>query len=188
VGGLTGLFLGALATDIPLHDTYFVVAHFHFVMVGAVMIAFLAGLHYWWPKMTGRMYDERLGIASAVLVFLGFNLTFIPQFFAGVAGMPRRYATYAEQYQGWNRASTVGAVVLTAGLVIALWGLLASLRKGPRAPANPWGAASLEWTAASPPIHENFAVAPRGARPYDYTGLRLVSDEAGWVRAGGEGA
>jgi len=187
VGGLTGLFLGALATDIPLHDTYFVVAHFHFVMVGAVMIAFLAGVHYWWPKMTGRMYDERLGAASAALVFLGFNLTFIPQFIVGVAGMPRRYATYAAQFVTQNRVSTVGAFVLTAGLVIALYGLLASLgRAGKRAPANPWGAASLEWSAAaSPPTHHNFDVPPRGVSPYDFTGLRQVSEEAGWVRAGG---
>jgi cytochrome c oxidase subunit 1 len=187
VGGLTGLFLGALATDIPLHDTYFVVAHFHFVMVGAVMIAFLAGVHYWWPKMTGRMYDERLGAASAALVFLGFNLTFIPQFIVGVAGMPRRYATYAAEFVTQNRVSTVGAFVLTAGLVIALYGLLASLgRAGKRAPANPWGAASLEWSAAaSPPTHHNFDVPPRGVSPYDFTGLRQVSEEAGWVRAGG---
>jgi cytochrome c oxidase subunit 1 len=187
VGGLTGLFLGALATDIPLHDTYFVVAHFHFVMVGAVMIAFLAGVHYWWPKMTGRMYDERLGAVSAALVFLGFNLTFIPQFIVGVAGMPRRYATYAAQFVTQNRISTVGAFVLTAGLVIALYGLLASLgRAGRRAPANPWGAASLEWSAAaSPPTHHNFDVPPRGVSPYDFTGLRQVSEEAGWVRAGG---
>jgi len=188
VGGLTGLFLGALATDIPLHDTYFVVAHFHFVMVGGVLIAFLAGLHYWWPKMTGRMYDERLGRASAILIFLGFNLTFIPQFFAGLAGMPRRYATYAVEHQALNRFSTAGAVVLTLGLVIALWGLVASLRRGARAPANPWGAASLEWSAASPPAHDNFAIAPRGRKPYDFTGLRRVSDEAGWVHAEGEGA
>jgi cytochrome c oxidase subunit 1 len=185
VGGLTGLFLGALATDIPLHDTYFVVAHFHFVMVGAVMIAFLAGVHYWWPKMTGRMYDERLGITSAILVFFGFNLTFIPQFIAGVAGMPRRYATYAAEFQGQNRASTVGAFVLTLGLVIALYGLLASLRKGGvRAPANPWGAASLEWTVASPPTHHNFETPPRSVRPYDFTGWTQVSEEAGYVRAG----
>jgi len=184
VGGLTGLFLGALATDIPLHDTYFVVAHFHFVMVGAVMIAFLAGVHYWWPKMTGRMYDERLGITSAILVFLGFNLTFIPQFIVGVAGMPRRYATYAAEYQGQNRVSTIGAFVLTLGLVIALYGLLASLRKGGvRAPANPWGAASLEWTVASPPTHHNFETPPRSVSPYDFTGWTQVSEEAGYVRA-----
>jgi cytochrome c oxidase subunit I len=184
VGGLTGLFLGALATDVPLHDTYFVVAHFHFVMVGAVMIAFLAGLHYWWPKMTGRMYDETVGIVSAVVVFLGFNLTFIPQFFAGVLGMPRRYATYAPAFTAHNRLSTVGAFVLAAGLVLALYGLLASLRRGRRAPANPWGAASLEWTTPSPPSHHNFDRTPTAGKPYDYSELRHVSDEAGWVRAG----
>jgi cytochrome c oxidase subunit 1 len=188
VGGLTGLFLGALATDVPLHDTYFVVAHFHFVMVGAVLTAFLAGLHYWWPKMTGRMYRESTGVASAVLVFAGFNLTFIPQFFAGVAGMPRRYATYAAAFQTHNRLSTAGAMVLTLGLGLALFGLLASLSRGRRAPANPWGAASLEWSTASPPAHDNFATAPRGSKPYDFTGLRRVSEDAGWVRAGGQGA
>jgi cytochrome c oxidase subunit 1 len=184
VGGLTGLFLGALATDIPLHDTYFVVAHFHFVMVGSVLIAFLAGLHYWWPKITGRMYGERTGIASAILVFAGFNLTFIPQFLVGVAGMPRRYATYAARFQGMNRLSTVGAVVLSLGLALALYGLLASLRRGARAPANPWGAASLEWSAASPPVPDNFESPPRGRRPYDFTGLRHASEERGWVAAG----
>ncbi len=186
VGGLTGLFLGSLATDIPLHDTYFVVAHFHFVMVGAVLTAFLAGLHYWWPKMTGRMYGEGLGRLSALLVFVGFNLTFIPQFFAGVAGMPRRYATYAPAFQTWNRLSTVGAFVLALGLGVALWGLLASLFHGRRAPANPWGAASLEWTVPSPPPHDNFETTPRPGKPYDFSGLRLVSEEAGWVRGAAE--
>jgi cytochrome c oxidase subunit 1 len=185
VGGLTGLFLGVLATDVALHDTYFVVAHFHFVMVGAVMTAFLAGLHYWWPKMTGRLYDERIGIASAWLTFLGFNLTFIPQFLAGVGGMPRRYATYASHFTAHNRVSTVGAFILATGLVVALYGLLSSLRNGKRAPANPWGAASLEWTAASPPSSHNFDETPRGVSPYDFTGLRHVSEEAGWVREGG---
>jgi len=183
VGGLTGLFLGALATDVPLHDTYFVVAHFHFVMVGAVMTAFLAGLHYWWPKMTGRMYSERLGLVSAALTFVGFHLTFVPQFVAGVLGMPRRYATYAPAFAGHNRLSTVGAFVLASGLVVALYGLLRSLRTGRPAPANPWGAASLEWSASSPPPWDNFERTPHAPPgPYDYTGLRHVSDEVGWVR------
>jgi len=181
VGGLSGLFLGSLATDVPLHDTYFVVAHFHFVMVGAVLIAFLAGLHYWWPKMTGRMYREPLAQVSAALVFLGFNVTFIPLFFAGVAGLPRRYATYAAVFQVHNRISTVGAVVLTLGLCLALGGLAESLLHGRRAPANPWGAASLEWTAASPPVAHNFTSAPRAGYPYDFSALRLVSEELGYV-------
>ncbi len=183
VGGLTGLFLGTLATDVPLHDTYFVVAHFHFVMVGAVMIAFLAGLHYWWPKMTGRMYDEKVGVVSAVLVFLGFNLTFVPQFVAGTLGMPRRYATYPAELVVHNRLSTVGAFVLAAGLLVALAGLMASLRRGKRAPANPWGAASLEWATTSPPSHHNFDETPHAGPAYDYTGLTQLSEEAGWVRA-----
>jgi cytochrome c oxidase subunit I len=182
VGGLTGLFLGALATDVPLHDTYFVVAHFHFVMVGAVLIAFLAGLHYWWPKMTGRMYREAPAQVAAALVYVGFNVTFIPLFLAGVAGLPRRYATYAPAFRLHNRISTVGALVLTAGLCLALGVLVASLFRGRRAPANPWGAASLEWTAASPPIAHNFEAPPRAGYAYDFSALRLVSDEAGYVR------
>jgi len=188
VGGLTGLFLGSLATDVPLHDTYFVVAHFHFVMVGAVLTAFLAGLHYWWPKMTGRMYDEALGKLSAALVFAGFHLTFVPQFFAGVAGMPRRYATYAPAFQRDNRLSTVGAFVLAVGMCIALFGLVASLFRGRRAPPNPWGAATLEWTTPSPPAHDNFAIPPRANKPYDFSGLRFISEDSGWVRTGREGA
>ncbi len=187
VGGLTGLFLGALATDVSLHDTYFVVAHFHFVMVGSVMIAFLAGLHYWWPKMTGRMYHEGVGIVSAALVFVGFNLTFVPQFLAGIRGMPRRTATYAPMFTLDNRLSTVGAFVLATGLLLALAGLLASLRRGRRAPPNPWGASSLEWTVPSPPSHHNFERTPRAPMPYDYSGLRFVSDEAGWVPLAEEG-
>jgi cytochrome c oxidase subunit 1 len=134
--------------------------------------------------MTGRMYSEGAGIASAVLVFVGFNVTFVPQFFAGVLGMPRRYATYEPSLLGYNQVSTVGAFVLALGLGLALLGLLASLRRGAlRAPANPWGAASLEWTAPSPPPHDNFATTPRAPSPYDFTGLRLVSREQGWVRA-----
>jgi cytochrome c oxidase subunit 1 len=188
VGGLTGLFLGTLATDVPLHDTYFVVAHFHFVMVGAVMSAFLAGLHYWWPKMTGRMYDEALGRIAAALVFVGFNLTFVPQFLMGSRGLPRRYATYPAEYLGLNRFSTVGAFVLGVGMVLALWVLLASLWRGRRAPVNPWGGSSLEWTAASPPPHDNFAATPSCGHPYDYSGLRFVSEEAGYRLVGEEQA
>jgi len=184
VGGLTGLFLGVLATDVPLHDTYFVVAHFHFVMVGAVMTAFLAGLHYWWPKMTGRMYSERLGTTSAWLTFVGFNLTFIPQFFAGVAGMPRRYATYAAQFTTLNRVSTVGAFILATGLLVAIYGLLRSLKDGAPAPANPWGAASLEWETASPPSHYNFDTPPPLVKAYDYTDLVDLGGGKGWVRGG----
>jgi cytochrome c oxidase subunit 1 len=184
LGGLTGLFLGALATDVPLHDTYFVVAHFHFVMVGAVLLAFLAGLHYWWPKMTGRMYPERTGRVAAVLVFVGFAVTFTPQFLAGAAGMPRRYATYAAAFQLYHRVSTVGAIVLAGGLVLAAAGLAASLARGRRAPANPWGAASLEWEAPSPPPHDNFEQAPAARYPYDFRALRRGAADGGWQRAG----
>ena len=189
VGGLTGLFLGALATDIPLHDTYFVVAHFHFVMVGAVMIAFLAGLHYWWPKMTGRMYDERLGVTSAVLVFLGFNLTFIPQFIAGVAGMPRRYATYAERVPGPEPGLHGGGLRARrrAGRrALRPAGLAAARRRG--AP-RPTPGAPPRWSGRPPPRPPPTTTStrrPAGVRPYDFTGLRQVSEEAGWVRVGGE--
>ena len=184
VGGLTGLFLGVLATDVPLHDTYFVVAHFHFVMVGAVMTAFLAGLHYWWPKMTGKMYSEGTGTTSAWLTFVGFNLTFIPQFLAGVAGMPRRYATYAAQFTTLNRVSTVGAFILATGLLVALYGLVRSLTHGAKAPANPWGASSLEWETASPPSHHNFDAPPPPVKAYDYTDLVDLGEGRGWVRGG----
>jgi cytochrome c oxidase subunit 1 len=188
VGGLTGLFLGTLATDVPLHDTMFVVAHFHFVMVGAVLTAFMAGLYYWWPKMTGRMYDETTGRVAAVVVFVGFILTFVPQFLMGTGGMPRRYATYPAEFLGLNRVSTVGAMLLGLGMLLALWALVASLRGGRRAPANPWGGASLEWATSSPPPHDNFAEPPAAGRPYDYSGLRQVSEEEGYVPAGKERA
>jgi len=186
VGGLTGLFLAALATDIAVHDTYFVVAHFHFVMVGAVLTAFLAGVHYWWPKMTGKMYDERRGRIAALLVFVGFNLTFVPQFLAGLRGMPRRYATFAEQYTSLNRASTIGAFMLGTGLAVTLWYLIESLWRGRKAPANPWGGTTLEWFSTSPPPHHNFdRDIPPTREAYDYSVLQKISDEAGWVRKDG---
>jgi len=185
VGGLTGLFLGSLATDIPLHDTYFVVAHFHFVMVGSVLSAFMAAVHYWWPKMTGRMYPERLGQVSAVLVLVGFLATFVPQFLAGVEGMPRRYATYPLQYLTYNRFSTVGAFLLATGMLMALGGLAWSLWHGRRAPANPWGGATLEWFSSSPPHPHNFVEEPPVTGAYNYDVLQEISEETGWVRRDG---
>ena len=170
IGGLTGLFLGALATDIHLHDTYFVVAHFHYVMMGSTVIAFLAGLHYWWPKMFGRMYSEKWARIGAILVFIGFNATFIPQFIAGSRGMPRRYYNYLDQFQPLQVFSTVGSWILGLGLFIAAAALLGSLRKKYDAPDNPWGGKTLEWTTSSPPISHNFHETPVLTHgPYDYS-------------------
>jgi cytochrome c oxidase subunit 1 len=176
IGGLTGLFLGSLSTDVHLHDTYFVVAHFHYVMVGGTLIAFLGGLFYWWPKITGKMYNELVGQIAAVIVFLGFNLTFLPQFVMGARGMPRRYFTYLPEFQLYHQISTVGALLLGVGLFLALWVLIDSLRRGKPAPANPWGGASLEWQCSSPPPHDNFPVTPQASDPYDLEGQ--VYDEA----------
>lgn len=173
IGGLTGLFLGMLAVDMHLHDTYFIVAHFHYVMVGGTMMGFLGGLHHWWPKITGRMYDEKLARIGWALVLLGFNATFFVQFILGSRGMPRRYYDYLPKYQPLHVFSTVGSWILGSGLVLVLYYLLKSLKSGARAPANPWGGASLEWQAASPPITENFAGQPRATHgPYDFAEAR----------------
>jgi cytochrome c oxidase subunit I len=171
IGGLTGLFLGSLATDIHLHDTYFVVAHFHYVMVGGTLIAFLAGLHYWWPKMFGRMYSEKWGRLSALLVFVGFNLTFFPQFVMGSQGMPRRYYHYLERYRVYHEMSTAGAFLMAIAFTIIAVYLAHSLVKGRLAPANPWGSATLEWETGSPPPVENFLGEPQPGDPYDFTAL-----------------
>jgi len=170
IGGLTGLFLGTLSVDVHLHDTYFVVAHFHYVMMGGTVIAFLAGLHYWWPKMFGRMYSEGWARVAALLVFLGFNMTFIPQFLMGSRGMPRRYYNYLDQFQPLHGFSTIGSWVLGLGLFLIAGYLLASLRKPYDAPANPWGGKTLEWETASPPITHNFESTPVLKHgPYDYS-------------------
>ncbi|MCW5946305.1 MAG: cytochrome c oxidase subunit I [Fimbriimonadales bacterium] len=160
IGGLTGLFLASMAVDIHLHDTYFVVAHFHYVMVGGQIIAFLAGLHFWWPKMTGRMYPEGLGKLSALVTFIGFNLTFMPQFILGYMGMPRRYHSYPEEWQVLHVLSSAGASVLAAGFLLTIGYLIWSLWYGEKASANPWGAKGLEWQVPSPPPTENFEGKP----------------------------
>ncbi len=156
VGGLTGVMLGMISVDIHLHDTYFVVAHFHYVMMGGNVIAFLGGVHYWWPKMTGRMYNEFWGALAACLVFVGFNMTFFIQFVMGSLGMPRRYYTYDPEFQFYHVFSTVGSWVVGLGLFMALFNLLISLRSGQKAPGNPWGAKTLEWQSPSPPPVLNF--------------------------------
>jgi cytochrome c oxidase subunit 1 len=160
IGGLTGLFLATLAVDVHVHDTYFVVAHFHYIMVGGAIMGYLAGLHYWWPKITGRMYPEGLAKFAAVVVFVGFNLTFFPQFLVGYLGMPRRYHEYPPEFQVFNILSTAGATVLAVGYLLPMVYFTWSIFGGERAPANPWGAKGLEWEIPSPPPTENFAVTP----------------------------
>ena len=171
IGGMTGLILATMATDVHVHDTYFVVAHFHYVMVGGMVMAYLGGLHFWWPKMTGRIYSEFWGALSAITVFLGFNLTFFPQFLLGYLGMPRRYYEYPDEYQVLNVLSTAGASILAVGFILPLIYLLLSLVIGKRAGANPWGAFGLEWETASPPPSYNFEDIPIvTAGPYAYEG------------------
>jgi cytochrome c oxidase subunit 1 len=160
IGGLTGLFLATTAFDIHVQDTYFVVAHFHYVMVGGMVMAYMGGIHFWWPKITGRMYPEGWAKFAALVVFIGFNLTFFPQFVVGYLGMPRRYHAYAEEFQVYNVLSTAGASVLGAGYLIPMIYLVWSLWFGERAPANPWGAVGLEWTIPSPPTTFNFERTP----------------------------
>jgi cytochrome c oxidase subunit I len=160
IGGLTGLFLGSMGLVVHLTDTYFVVAHFHYVMVGGQVIAYLGGIHYWWPKMTGRMYSEFWGKISAMLVFVGFNLTFFPQFILGYMGMPRRYASYPEEFQVLNIFSTAGASVLGLGLTMPVVYLIHSLTHGKKVGDNPWMLPGLEWRTSSPPPTENFDVMP----------------------------
>ena len=160
MGGLTGLFLASLATDVHVHDTYFIVAHFHYIMVGGAVMGYLGGIHYWWSKMTGRLYPEGWARFSAMLVFAGFNLTFGPQFILGYLGMPRRYAVYPPEFQVLNVLSSAGASILAFGYLIPLVYLTWSARYGPVAGPNPWGAKGLEWTTASPPPTENFEVTP----------------------------
>lgn len=168
IGGLTGLPLGALATNVSLHDTYYVVAHFHYVMMGGVAFAFVGGLYYWWPKITGRMFDEKVANIGAVLMFIGFNTTFFTQFLLGFKGMPRRYFDYDPEFAGLHAFSSVGSWILGLGFLVALINFVQSLRKGEIASANPWGGTTLEWTTSSPPHPHNFVDTPTvSAGPYD---------------------
>jgi cytochrome c oxidase subunit 1 len=160
IGGLTGLFLAALATDVHLNGTYFIVAHFHYVMVGGAVMAYLGGMHFWWPKITGRLYPDYWARFAAFMIFVGFNLTFFPQFVLGYLGMPRRYAVYPAEFQVLNVMSSAGASILGVGYLIPLIYLTWSMRYGPPAGPNPWGAKGLEWTTSSPPPTENFKEIP----------------------------
>ncbi len=169
IGGLTGLPLATMATDVHLHDTYFVVAHFHYVMMGGVLFALIGGMHHWWPKMTGKMYNLKIGNAVFLLVFGGYNLTFFPQFIAGTRGMPRRYHEYLPEFEFWNQLSTIGAFTFGVSLFMVLGYLLTSLISGEKAPANPWGGKSMEWETESPPIEHNFGHKPICTHgPYDF--------------------
>ncbi len=174
VGGLTGIYLSTIATDIHLTDTYFVVAHFHYTMVGGAITGFMAGIHYWFPKIFGKMYKEGPAAVACALVFIGFNLTFFPQFIAGSRGMPRRYYDYAPEFTYLNQLSTIGSFMVAIGFVVTAIYLFQAMRNGAKAPANPWGSATLEWRTASPPPHDNFSTDPVvTAGPYDYSSIKV---------------
>ncbi|MDQ6700335.1 MAG: cbb3-type cytochrome c oxidase subunit I, partial [Acidobacteriota bacterium] len=160
IGGLTGVMLASLGMDVHLTDTYFVIAHFHYVMVGGAIMGYMGGIHFWWPKMTGKMYPEAWARLSAVIIFLGFNLTFFPQFILGYLGMPRRYHVYPPEFQVWNVLSSAGASILAIGYLLPFFYFAWSLKYGPDAGPNPWGATGLEWQTASPPPTDNFEITP----------------------------
>ncbi len=176
IGGLTGIFLGALSIDIFLHDTYFIVAHFHYVMMGGTVMAFLGGIHYWWPKIWGRMYNETLAKITVVVIFIGFNITFFSQFFLGTHGMPRRYHDYLPEFQRMHGFSSIGSLILGAGLFVVAIYLLHAVFKGKPAGNNPWGALTLEWQTTSPPPVHNFEKPPIATHgPYDFDKIEVES-------------
>jgi cytochrome c oxidase subunit 1 len=169
IGGVTGIMLAVLPIDVHFHDTYFVVAHFHYVMVGGTLMALMGGFYYWFPKMFGKMFNESLARLSFVFIFVGFNVTFFPQFILGAMGMPRRYFDYIPNYAALNKVSTVGSWLILTGFLIGLYAIVQGIRKGAKAPMNPWGAKTLEWQTSSPPPHFNFDVEPVvTAGPYEY--------------------
>ena len=179
IGGLTGVFLATLGLDVHVHDTYFVIAHFHYVMVGGAVLGFLGGMHFWWPKITGRMYPEAWGRVAAIIVFIGFNLTFFPQFVLGYLGMPRRYWDYSHmpEWQALNVLSTAGATILAVGYLLPMVYMLWSLRYGKIADNNPWQATGLEWTTSSPPTTFNFDETPVvTSEAYEYEKMPLPQE------------
>ena len=178
MGGMTGLFLAALGIDVHVHDTYFVIAHFHYIMVGGMVMAYLGGMHFWWPKISGRMYPEGWGKLAALIIFIGFNLTFFPQFILGYMGMPRRYWQYSPEFQVLNVLSTAGATILAVGYLLPMVYFLWSMRYGKPAPDNPWNAAGLEWMTSSPPPTYNFDEEPVVTwEAYNYDELKEVPVE-----------
>jgi cytochrome c oxidase subunit 1 len=178
LGGLTGLIVAASAVDVHVHDTYFVVAHFHYIMVGGMVTAYLGAVHFWWPKMTGKMYPEIMGKLAAITLFIGFNLTFFPQFLLGYQGMPRRYHAYPEEFQILHVASSLGATILAVGYALPLIYMVWSLRYGKDAGPNPWRATGLEWQTPSPPPVHNFHEKPVVTEdPYNYSPERDLLDE-----------
>ncbi len=169
IGGVTGIMLATTAIDVHFHDTYFVVAHFHYVMVGGTLMAIMGGIYYWFPKMFGKMVNDAMARISFVFIFIGFNVTFFPQFILGAKGMPRRYFDYLPQFEPLNRVSTIGSYMIGIGFVIGAITVIHGLLKGEKASSNPWGAKTLEWQTASPPPHENFLETPIvTAGPYEY--------------------
>jgi len=180
IGGLTGIHCATLNTDVHLHDSYFIVAHFHYVMMGSALIGFIGGIHHWWPKMTGKMYNEAWGRFACILVFVGFNVTFFTQFMMGSRGMPRRYATYDPEFQTYHIVSTIGSTILAIGFVITAIYLIHSIFKGRKAPTNPWGGRSLEWQCPSPPPWDNFAEQPEVGDCYDFSVLEWNEKEQGY--------
>lgn len=173
MGGITGLVLGAAGADMHVHDTYFVVGHFHYVIFGGTGMGLFAALHYWLPKVHGRMYNKRVATWSAIILIVGMNGLYFPMYLLGLAGMPRRYYDYLPQYTALHEASTVGSWVVVAGLALMFVNLWRGMRSGPRVGPNPWGAATLEWTLPSPPPTHNFPAEPVVERgPYDFRGVR----------------
>lgn len=182
IGGLTGIFLGTLNTDVHLHDTYFVVSHFHYVMMGSALIAFFGALHYWWPKITGKMYAENPAKIMAIIVFFSFNLTFIPQFIMGSRGMPRRYFDYDPRFEFMHQLSSIGAFIMGVTLFFIIVNLAVSLKTGKKAPRNPWGGSTLEWQTSSPPPLYNFPIGQDIVLPelYEYGDLVKDAEDGGW--------
>ena len=169
IGGVTGIMLATMGVDVHFHDTYFVVAHFHYVMVGGTLMALMGGIYYWFPKMFGKMIDDGIARITFVFIFIGFNVTFFPQFILGAMGMPRRYFDYIPAYESLNKISTFGSWLIATGFLISLFAIIKALRSGEKAPANPWGAKTLEWQTSSPPPHFNFDQKPTvTGGPYDF--------------------